>query len=153
MTRMSFLVACALLAVAPPVATSQTRADAREDSTGIEARRSAPVEPGAASFAQTRPALSARERRRLDKDARRRARLLHYTHAAAAVDAAANTPKGDPCAARRRAGYQVRQGGLPLSRWERVGVRAGDREGCANVNVARGPVLQRSLQLFLWRVL
>ena len=27
----------------------------------------------------------------------------------------------------------------PLARWERVGVRAGGREGCANVNGARGP--------------
>ena len=117
MTRMCLLVAFALVAVAPPVAASQTPADAREDSAGIEDRRSAPGGPGAASVAQARPALSARERRRLDKDARRRARLcerwsrghpVQFFRRATTVDVAQCLKTGAGVTMRDR------KGGLPL---------------------------------------
>ena len=111
------LVACALLAAAPPVAASQTHPDAREDSAGIEADRSVPGEPETATVAQAREALTAREKRRRDKDARRRAllcerwtrgHLVHYFRRAATVDVAQCLKAGASVTMRDR------QGGLPL---------------------------------------
>ena len=113
MTRMYFLVACALLAAAPPVAAGQTHPDAGKDGAGIEARRSVPGEPGTATVAQAREGLSVRERRRLDKDARRRARLcerwtgghpVHYFRRATTVDVAQCLKTGASLTMRDRKG-------------------------------------------------